>query len=188
MRFYSFALICFFLLPAAGAAADSAPTKPAQTTLTFYVAGVECPACVFSVNDSVRRLDGVEEVIDGQNNENFINVTFDPEKVSAHQIAQAVTDAFPLHGGPYLATMRLLVSGYAEGENAEKVSGVFAKWKDWIEVEAAKPGKGELVVKFHPLANGDEKASVRGWDHVALSAALAQAIPSGTKVTWMSEK
>lgn len=188
MKLHRLASICLFLIPAAGAAADPGPAKPTATTLTFYVAGVECPACVFSVNDSVRRLDGVEEVIDGQNNANFINVTFDPEKVSAHQIAQAVTDAFPLHGAPYVATMRLVVPGYGEGGNAEKVAAVFAKWKDWIDLEAAKPGKGELVVRFHPLANGDEKASVRGWDHVALSAALAQALPSGTKVTWMSEK
>ncbi|MCB1207559.1 MAG: heavy-metal-associated domain-containing protein, partial [Verrucomicrobiae bacterium] len=151
MRFLPFALICLFFVPASRVAADPAPSKPAESTLTFYVSGVECPACVFSVNDSVRRLDGVEEVIDGQNNANFINVTFDPRKVSAHQIAQAVTDAFPLHGAPYVATMRLLVPGYAEGGTAEKVAGVFAKWKDWVEFEAAKPGKGELVVRFRPL-------------------------------------
>lgn len=188
MRFLPFALICLFFVLASRVAADPAPSKPAESTLTFYVSGVECPACVFSVNDSVRRLDGVEEVIDGQNNANFINVTFDPGKVSAYQIAQAVTDAFPLHGAPYVATMRLLVPGYAEGGTAEKVAGVFAKWKDWVEFEAAKPGKGELVVRFRPLEGGNAKDSVRGWDHIALTTSLAQVLPAGTQVTWMGEK
>ncbi len=92
------------------------------------------------MNDSVRRLSGIDEVIEGQNNANYINVTFDPAKVSAHQIAQAVTDAFPLHGAPYVATLRFVVSGDGGAENAAKVAGVFSKWKDWVEVETVKGG------------------------------------------------
>jgi copper chaperone CopZ len=161
--------------------------KPALETLTFYVAGVECAACVFAVNDSVRRLSGIDEVIDGQNNANFINVTFDPAKVSAHQIAQGVTDAFPLHGAPYVPTLRLVVSGYGEGENAAKVARVFAKWKDWVEFEVAKPAKGELVVKFKPLPADPAKEVATGWSHEAMREALAKVLPPGTKVELAKE-
>ena len=167
-------------------AADPAP-KATLETLTFYVAGVECPACVFAVNDSVRRLSGIDEVIDGQNNASYINVTFDPAKVSAHQIAQAVTDAFPLHGAPYTASLRLVVPGYGEGETAAKVAGVFAKWKDWVEVEAVKPGKGELVVKFKPLKTDPAAVKASGWTHGAMQEALAKVLPAGAKVELAKE-
>lgn len=168
-------------------AADPAPKAPLET-LTFYVAGVECPACVFAVNDSVRRLSGIDEVIDGQNNASYINVTFDPAKVSAHQIAQAVTDAFPLHGAPYTASLRLVVPGYGEGENAAKVAEVFAKCKDWVEFEAVKPGKGELVVTFKPLETDPAKVVALGWNHAALQEELGKILPDGATVNFAKER
>lgn len=179
-------LLLIYLVQGWVHAAD--PTaKPALETVTFYVAGVECAACVFAVNDSVRRLSGIDEVIDGQNNAKYINVTFDPAKVSAHQIAQAVTDAFPLHGAPYVPTLRVVVPGYGEGENAAKVAGVFAKWKGWVEFEVAKPAKGELVVKFKPLPGDPAKAVSTGWSHAAMREALAKVLPQGTKVELAKE-
>jgi copper chaperone CopZ len=174
------------LFEGASFAADPAPKAPLET-LTFYVAGVECAACVFAVNDSVRRLSGIDEVIDGQNNANYINVTFDPAKVSAHQIAQAVTDAFPLHGAPYVPTLRVVVPVYGEGENAAKVAGVFAKWKDWVEFEVTKPAKGELVVKFKPLKTDPAEAKAAGWTHAAMKEALGKVLPPGTKVELAKE-
>lgn len=178
--------ILFLLCTDFPLAADPA-AKPALETLTFYVAGVECTACVFTVNDSVRRLSGIDEVIDGQNNANYINVTFDPAKVSAHQIARGVTDAFPLHGAPYVPTLRVVVPGYGEGENAAKVAGVFAKWKDWVEFEVVKPTKGELVVKFKPLVNDPAGSSAFGWSHAAMREALAKVLPPGTEVGLVKE-
>lgn len=186
MRLPLFFLIAPVLTAAHTFAADPAPKGPLET-VTFYVAGVECAACVFAVNDSVRRLSGIDEVIDGQNNANYINVTFDPDKVSAHQIAQAVTDAFPLHGAPYVPTLRLVVPGYGEGENAARVAGVFAKWKDWVEFEVAKPGKGELVVRFKPLVSDPAKVAATGWSHAAMGEALAKVLPPGTKVELVKE-
>lgn len=179
-------ILLIFVFGRIALAADPAP-KPSLETLTFYVAGVECAACVFAVNDSVRRLSGIDEVIDGQNNANYINVTFDPAKVSAHQIAQAVTDAFPLHGAPYVPTLRVVVPGYGEGETAAKVSGVFAKWKDWVEFEAVKPAKGELVVKFKPLKTDPAEAKAAGWTHAAMKEALGKVLPAGSKVALAEE-
>lgn len=179
-------LLLIYLVQGWVHAAD--PTaKPALETVTFYVAGVECAACVFAVNDSVRRLSGIDEVIDGQNNANYINVTFDPAKVSAHQIAQAVTDAFPLHGAPYVPTLRLVLPGYGEGENAAKVAEVFSKWKDWVEFEAVKPAKGELVVKFKPLKTDPAEAKAAGWTHAAMKEALGKVLPAGSKVALAEE-
>lgn len=174
------------LVHGAGVAADSAPKAPLET-LTFYVAGVECAACVFAVNDSVRRLSGIEEVIDGQNDANYINVTFDPAKVSAHEIAQGVSDAFPLHGAPYVATLRFVVSGDGGGENAAKVAGVFSKWKDWVEVETKKGGNGGYLVKFKPLKGDRSRAVAAGWSHAAMQEALGKALPAGTKVELTKE-
>lgn len=128
----------------------------------------------------MRRLFGIDEVIDGQNNANYINVTFDPAKVSAHQIARGVTDAFPLHGAPYIPILRLVVPGYSEGENAAKVAGLFVKWKDRVEFEVVKPTKGELVVTFEPLVNHPAGSSVFGWSHAAMREALAKVLPPGT--------
>jgi copper chaperone CopZ len=187
MKKFLFPLFYLGLAAMSGVASDPSPKAPLET-LTFYVAGVECAACVFAVNDSVRRLSGIDEVIDGQNNANFINVTFDPAKVSAHQIAQAVTDAFPLHGAPYVPTLRVIVPGYGEGENAAKVAGVFAKWKDWVEFEVAKPAKGELVVKFKPLPGDPAKAVATGWSHAAMREALAKVLPPETKVEVAKER
>jgi len=174
------------LLARVSFAADPAPKAPLET-LTFYVAGVECAACVFAVNDSVRRLSGIDEVIDGQNNANYINVTFDPSKVSAHQIAQGVADAFPLHGAPYVPTLRFVVQGYREGENAAKVAGVFAKWKDRVELEVTNPSKGELVVKFKPLRDDPAKSAATGWSHSEMREALAKVLPPGTEVDLAKE-
>jgi copper chaperone CopZ len=186
MRLPLFFPIAPVLATALSFAADPAP-KATLETLTFYVAGVECPACVFAVNDSVRRLSGIDEVIDGQNNASYINVTFDPAKVSAHQIAQAVTDAFPLHGAPYTASLRLVVPGYGEGETAAKVAEVFAKWKDWVEVEALKPARGELVVKFKPLETDPAAVKAAGWTHGAMRESLAKVLPAGAKVELAKE-
>ncbi|MCB1091618.1 MAG: heavy-metal-associated domain-containing protein, partial [Verrucomicrobiae bacterium] len=104
-------------------------------TLTFYISGVECPACVYSVNDAIRRLEGVVEVSEGQANEHFSNVTFEPGKVTAQQVAQAVREAFPLHGAPYLATLKIRLPEYSKGENAARVGKLFVKWKDRVTVE-----------------------------------------------------
>jgi hypothetical protein len=86
----------------------------------------------------------VVQVIDS-----FANVTFDPQLVSEHQIAQAVREAYPLHGMPYLATLKLRLPDYAK--HAAKADAVLTRWKDWITVKRVDQTKGEFEIHFLPL-------------------------------------
>ena len=170
---------------------DGSPSRASEQTLTFYVAGVECPACVYSVNDSIRRLEGVIEVAEGQANEHFSNVTFDPARVSAQQVAQAVREAFPLHGAPYIASLKLRVSNYSEGDVAAKVAAVLVRWKESIQAEVTDAAKGEIVLRFEPLAEADsDRPGRRGWTPDSLIEALSAPSPKGLglSVTWVTEK
>ena len=130
-------------------------------TRTFYVSGIECGSCVYMVQQSVAETKGVEDVTVVQIIDNYANVTFDPAVVTDHQIAQAVREAYPLHGMPYLASLKLTVADYAK--NAAKVDGLFAAWKDSLKLEVIDKTKGELVVHFLPLDADEKKAGPQGW-------------------------
>lgn len=133
-------------------------------TRTFYVSGIECGSCVYMVQQSVAGIKGVGDVTVMQTIDNFANVTFDPSVVSDQQIAQAVREAYPLHGTPYLATLKLHVTDYAK--NAAKVDGLFAVWKDSLKMEVIDKAKGDLVVHFLPLEADKKKAGPQGWNFV----------------------
>lgn len=176
-----------FLLSATGLIAEE---KPEPTTLTFYVAGVECPSCVYSVNYSISQLKSVSDVTAGQFIENYANVTFDPKVVSIHQIAQAVTDAAPLHGVPYQATMKLFIPDYAKDNNSRKVDALFAKWKSWMEVETADRATGEFILRFQPLPFDAKKVGPQGMRHEDVFQALQSPSPQGLglKIRMAEEK
>jgi len=165
-----------FLLSASGLIAEE---KPKPTTLTFYVGGVECPSCVYSVNYSISQLKSVSDVTAGQFIENYANVTFDPKVVSIHQIAQAVTDAAPLHGVPYVATMKLFIPDYAKEQNSRKVDALFAQWKSLVEVETVDRAAGEFLIHFQPLKLDEKKAGPQGFMHEDLLTALQAPAPKG---------
>ena len=137
--------------------------EPKPVTLTFYVSGVECPSCAYSVNYAIEQLKPVSEVEAGQLIENFVNVTFDPRQVGPQQIAHAVTEAVPLHGTPYEATLKLRLPTYAKEGNAKRVDAVFNTWKTWLEVESVDPAKGEFILHFKPLTAAAEATGPRGW-------------------------
>lgn len=137
--------------------------EPKPVTLTFYVSGVECPSCAYSVNYAIEQLKPVSEVEAGQFIENFVNVTFDPRQVGPQQIAHAVTEAVPLHGTPYEATLKLRIPTYAKQGNAKRVDAVFTAWKAWLEVESVDPAKGEFILHFKPLTAPPEATGPCGW-------------------------
>ena len=165
----------FLLLATSLIAAD----KPKPTTLTFYVVGVECPSCVYSVNYSISQLKSVSDVTAGQFIENYANVTFDPKVVSIHQIAQAVTEAAPLHGVPYQATMKLFIRDYAKEQNSRKVDALFAQWKSLVEVETVDRAAGEFLIHFQPLKMDAKKPGPQGLTLDELTAALSEPTPKG---------
>ncbi|WP_395745958.1 heavy-metal-associated domain-containing protein [Prosthecobacter sp.] len=130
-------------------------------TRTFYVSGIECGSCVYMVQQSVAGTKGVSEVMVVQVIDGYANVTFDPAVVSDQQIAQAVREAYPLHGTPYVAALKLKVADFAK--NAAKVEGLFAEWKKFLKLEVMDKGAGDLTVHFLPLEADKKKAGPQGW-------------------------
>ena len=154
-----------------------AAEKPQPVTRRFYVSGVECGSCVYVVQQSVSEAKGVSDVTVVQVIDNYANVTFDPQVVSEHQIAQVVREALPIHGMPYLATLKLRIPEYAK--NAAPVDEVFARWKKWVEIEAVDRTKGDFVIHFLPLQTDSKKTGPQGWSLAQFTEAMKAPAPRG---------
>ena len=150
----------------------AAASAKSEETLTFYLSGVECPSCIYSVWQAVNPVKGVSDVAVQQRIDSYANVTFDPRVVSAQQIASAVTEAWPLHGKPYTASLNLSVPDYAKGGNAAKVDAVFAKQKPWVQIEPLDKAKGEFSIAFLPMKDEQKKTGAKGWNPDALVRAI----------------
>jgi copper chaperone CopZ len=170
----------------AGASAYSADK---EALFTFYVAGIECAACVEVVRQSVAELEGVSKVELEQRLDSVANVTFDPERVSAQQVAQAVTDAVQIHGRPYEAWMQLRVPDYAKGGNAAKVDAVIARMKAWVDVVVMDRDQGDFLVHFQPLKTDPKRQGAQGWNPGQLEKALKSPVPEGLGLdcSWVTE-
>ena len=176
------------LLAAGSFAAEKPAADPHSATLTFYLGGVECPSCIYSVWQSVNEVKGVADAELQQRIDSFANVTFDTRVASAQQIAQAVTDAIALHGKPYDATLRMRVPDYPKNGNAARVDAVFARHKQWVKIEALDKTKGEFVLSFLPLKLGGKKAVPQGWNPDAFTRALHDPAPKGLGLDVQFEK
>lgn len=130
-------------------------------TRTFYVSGVECGSCVYMVQQSIGETKGVEDVQVVQIIDNYAQVTFNPKRVSDHQIAQAVREAIPLHGTPYLATLRVKMPDYAKHKTA--VDRLFAGWKGSVTLVPSLEVKDEFTIHFEPLKVESKKSEPQGW-------------------------
>lgn len=155
------------------------PVSAAVTpvTLTFYVAGMECAACTDFVNQSVFQVKGVKDVQPWELG--VLNISYDAEAATAHQVAQAVTEAVYLHGRPYEATLRFRVPDYARDGNAARVDAIFAAQKDWVKIETLDKDKGEFAVHFLPLKPDQRKGGAQGWSPDRLTRALRHPAPQG---------
>ncbi len=186
--------LALFLIEGGGAEPKEKPAPSTPATLTFFLTGVECPACVYAVNDSIRQVDGVEEIIEGQDSDFFSKVTFDPSRASAHRIAQAVREAFPLHGEPYQAWLRLRIPDYARGDNTAKVDALLKRWKDRIRAEITDRNEGEITLHFLLLPESEDQASsapekaLDGWRHDQFFEALTRPAPDGLglRLEWVT--
>lgn len=139
-------------------------------TRTFYVSGVECGSCVYMVQQSIGETKGVEDVQVEQIIDNYAQVTFNPKRVSDHQIAQAVREAIPLHGTPYLATLRVKVPDYAKHKAA--IDQLFAGWKGSVTLVPSLEVKDEFTIHFEPLKADAKKAEPQGWSLAAFTEAM----------------
>ena len=179
-------ILSTFLLLASGWFSDNHAGSPGAVTRTFYVTGVECGACVYLVQLSASERKGVLKADVEQTADSYANVTFDPRLVSEHQIAQAIREAMPLHGPPYLARLKLRVGQYAK--HAAAVASLFERWRDWVQCEVLDRTKGELMVHFLPLEAGAAQNGASGWSAAKLRAALQTSLPAGVSVEFVEEK
>ena len=160
-------------------AGDKEKPKASPTTLTFFITGIECAACVEMVRQSVCNTPGVVDLFVEQRIDSYASVAFDPQQVSAHQIAQAIFDSMPLHGRPYEPRLMLTIPAYKKPEIAAKVDAAVAKHKASIEVEIMDKAKGELLLYFLPLKRDPTNKKPQGWNHMPLLHALQDPAPKG---------
>ena len=160
----------------------------APTVLTFDVVGAECPACFYSVADAVRQVKGVKEIEDANGLGNRARVRFDPALATVHELAHAMWRAFPLHGKPYQAVLRLRLPAYSQAGNAAAVDGVLAGWAQWLETEVINRKTGEIALRFRPLTKAERKAARPGWSLETGLTALTAPPPKGLglKVSWVN--
>jgi copper chaperone CopZ len=156
------------LLPLSLHAAD----KAAPAKAVFVISGLECGSCVYMVQHQLSQTPGIAEVEVMQGIEGYASVSYDPELVSEHQIAQAVREAPGLHGTPYIATMKLRVPGFSQ--NATQVKALFEKWSPSIELVVWDEHEGVLIVNFAELKKDAKGAFPRGWSIVQLQDGLKQ--------------
>jgi copper chaperone CopZ len=175
-------ILGFLLLALCLAAPGSnsgAEDKPKPTELIFDVTGLECGACVFTVHQAIKDTKGVSDVEVLQTTDGYAKVAYDPDVVSEHQIAQAVREAFALHGSPYLLKLRVRVPAYTQADHAAKVDAVFASWQKWVDVKPTDKAKGEFLIQFKPLEKGAKANGPHGWTLAHLTSSLKASPPQG---------
>ena len=150
---------------------------------TFYVSGVECGSCVYLVEQAVREVPGVSRVSMVQSLENCVDVIFDPNIVSEHQIALALFTAPALHGTPYRAVLRMRMPDC--GRQEAKMTALFEQWKPWVELQVLDRIKGELAVHFLPLKTNTQKPEPQGWSVARFWEAFKEGLPEGTVLEFL---
>lgn len=158
-------LACIFALNAFGG------DKPVKTvTAAFSIAGLECGSCAYSVQYQLTQTPGVVEVEMIQELEDLAVVSYKPEVISEHQIAQSVREAIPLHGTPYIATLKIRIPGHAT--KAAEVKALLDQWKSEVQFDASSTEKDEWLVGFRELAPGLKGLRPQGWTLAKFSQGL----------------
>lgn len=172
------ALASLSVLTAVALAADKPDVAPQPVTLKFLISGMECGGCTAMITQSLEQVKGISgidlEIIGGCG-----NISFDPRVASAHQVAQAIADALPVHGKPFAAALRFRVPEYAKDGNSAKVDAVFARWKDSVDVEMVDRANGEFIAHFLPLKIDEKKPGPQGWNPGHFVHAIHDPAPKG---------
>ena len=155
--------------------------------MTFYITGMECGTCMALLTQSIQEVKSVKDVsfdiIWG-----YANVTFNPSEASPHQIAQAVAETMPVHGKPFVATLRFRVPDYDKPGNRTKVDGIFDKHKAWAEIETIDKAKGEFAAHFSSLTVDAGKEGPQGWNPASLAHDIQDAAPKGLGLSFKWKK
>lgn len=156
-----------------------AAEKAEPATATFYIHEVKCSGCANAIDESLRKLATVTNVGDLSESSGLAVVTFDSKVVSHHQVAHAVFTATPLHGEPYVPTLKFTIADYAKGANAAKVDALFAKHSSQVRVELKNRERGSFVLHFEPLVVDGGKKGPQGWTLETFRAAISEPAPKG---------
>jgi len=159
--------------------AEKKAPEPHPTTVTFYIANVECGECLASITDSLKKVRSFTGFTGLSPDSGHANISFDSHANSYHEIANAIATAAPAHGKAYVPTIKLKVPAYATGDNAANVDKVFSKQAANVKVEATDRAKGEFVVHFLPLKLDTAKNSPQGFNGGAFGHPIHDAPPKG---------
>ncbi len=155
--------------------------KPIETT--FYITEVKCASCAAAIDESLRKLPTVTKVEDLSQSTGYAIITFDPAVVSHHQIAQAVFAADPVHGDPYVATLKFTIPDYAKADNAAKVDALLAQHKSQVRAELKNKARREFLLTFEPLRPDNTKKGPPGWTLETFRASITEPAPKGLGLT-----
>ena len=177
-------LLAALILPVRAADQAKPAAKVAPTTATFYITEVKCSSCASSIDESLRKLPTVTKIAELSESSGYAVITFDPQAVSYHQVAQAVLAAAPVHGDAYVASLKFIIPAYAKGENAAKVDAIFAKAKSNVRVELKNKARGEFQLFFEPLAVKAGAKGPQGWNLDQFVSAIQAPAPNGLGLTF----
>ncbi len=124
------------------------PDEPSPQTRTFFIEGVQSPAHVKAITDSVMKVKSVTKVEALTPSSGYANISFDHHAVTHQQIAQAIADA-----GKFQASFRFSIPDYAG--NAEKIDAIFDRVKEDVKIVLSDKEKSQFVLTFLPLKKGE---------------------------------
>jgi len=160
-------------------AVEKKAPEPHPTTVTFFIANVECGECIGNITDSLKKVRSFTGITGLTADSGYANVSFDSHANSYHEIANAIATATPAHDKAYVPTIKLKIPDYATGDNAAGVDKVFAKQAANVKVEATDRAKGEFTVHFLPLKLDPAKNGPQGFNGGAFGHPIHDAPPKG---------
>ena len=137
---------------------------PKNQSLTFRVSGVECGSCMYAVQQSISETKGVKDVVILPGIETLATVSFDPILVSEHQIAQSIREALPLHGTPYLASLKIQIQKGTAPDMTKSLALLRKMWATAVRIEPVDKEPGNYLLHFESLKTETQKPAPRGWN------------------------
>jgi copper chaperone CopZ len=169
---------------AVGSLVGVAAADPLPVTRTLYVSGLECGGCTYLVQQALSETKGVSavavEVVPSA--DNYVLVTFDATRLSEQRLAHLVREALPLHGTPYVATLRLRFSQL--DRDWPLVESVMERWQGRARLEKLDSGGGQVAVHFGVPSPQEKGAVSLEWSVGAFREALNSRGAEGRAVSF----
>jgi copper chaperone CopZ len=144
--------LAFVLSPVAAALADE--------KVTLAVPGIQCPRCIDSLTGTLGKMDTSIKVT-GTPESRQLEVTYDPGKVSTHQLVAAVSEAPPVHNKRYEAG--LLVTVEDPAKSAAKIKKALGQVKgvaNYIALPGGTAESGDIMIILRQIAPNAKPADL----------------------------